>query len=243
LGFAGVAEIHRLTNIPRNKVYETLDTFVKRGIVEVRPGRPRLFRLIRPRTVIEQLTEEYNRTAKEAFELLEEETTHAKLTEESDYVWIMKGNRTLKQRFTELIADARSDIFLLEPFPPKYLLSCRAILSAAKRRGVRVRAVSLAGHTIAESLSREPLVEYRILNNKADELAGAADVGLLRYFRETMQPLVLLVHADNEQALIMVKELSDEKNVTGILIRIPGLPALARPTLERMLTLFTKGRN
>jgi hypothetical protein len=44
---------------------------------------------------------------------------------------------------------------------------------------------------------------------------------------------------DNEQALIIVKELGDEKNVTGILLRIPGIPALQRATIERMLTLFT----
>ena len=50
---------------------------------------------------------------------------------------------------------------------------------------------------------------------------------------------VVSYFVDNEQALIIVKELGDEKNVTGILLRIPGIPALQRATIERMLTLFT----
>jgi len=240
LGLAGVAEIHRLTNIPRNKVYETLDTLTKRGIVEVRPGRPRIFRLIPARTMIEQLTEQYNRTAKEALELLDEETTRVKLVEESDYVWIVKGDRTSRQRFAGLIADAKNDIFILEPFPPKYLSSYRAILTAAKRRDIRVRAVSIADHIITENPPRDRLVEYRLLNDKTDEIEAEYDATLLRYLRKTLQTVALIAVVDNERALLIAKGVSEVKNITGIFLRIPGVPAMQKATLQRMLTLFTK---
>ena len=47
-----------------------MDTLAKRGIVEVQPGRPLIFRATPPKTVINQFVEDFNQTANEVIQLL-----------------------------------------------------------------------------------------------------------------------------------------------------------------------------
>ena len=58
--------------MPRNKAYESLERLASRGIIDVQPGRPMLYRASGAKMVIDSLTENYGREAKEALEALEE---------------------------------------------------------------------------------------------------------------------------------------------------------------------------
>jgi len=68
LGPSGAADVHRVSGMPRNKAYESLERLAARGIVEVQPGRPMLYRASRAKAVIESLTESYGREAKDALQ-------------------------------------------------------------------------------------------------------------------------------------------------------------------------------
>lgn len=95
-GPSGVSDINRLSGIPRNKVYEMVDILVKRGIVEVQPGRPVIFRAVPPKLVIGQFLEDYNRKANEALILLLQEEA-SNQDSKIENVWLMSGSQAIKK--------------------------------------------------------------------------------------------------------------------------------------------------
>jgi sugar-specific transcriptional regulator TrmB len=61
LGPSGAADVHRRSDMPRNKAYESLERLASRGIIEVQPGRPMLYRAGGAKMIIDGLTESYLR--------------------------------------------------------------------------------------------------------------------------------------------------------------------------------------
>ena len=107
LGPSGAADVHRYSGMPRNKAYESLERLASRGLIEVQPGRPMLYRASGARMVIDSLTESYGREAKEALGALEERQEagrgdSAEPQWENTYAWMVKGEQAVKRRLAEL---------------------------------------------------------------------------------------------------------------------------------------------
>ena len=71
LGPAGASDVHKQSGIPRNKAYEALESLAARGLVEVQNGYPTLYRPVSAKAVIDSLTENYGKDAREALLELE----------------------------------------------------------------------------------------------------------------------------------------------------------------------------
>jgi len=249
LGPVGAADVHRFGEIPRNKAYESLEKLVSRGMVEVQKGRPTLYRAIGAKIVIENLLETYEKEAKQALGVLEKKQEQATEEEgETDisgaYAWMVRGEQGVKRRLAELIYSAKTDIFAIGGYPPKYLLSTKTALKAAAQRGVKTRPVSMIRPMLTmDGVSPEEasVIEYRTI--KAFQTLQSKilplDEKILAGFRGT-SGLGGMVIIDEEIAFDILDDGKDPRKVAGILFKAPGIPRIQKATAERILQLYTR---
>jgi len=249
LGPSGAADVHRFSGMPRNKAYESLERLASRGIIEVQPGRPMLYRASGAKMVIDNLTESYGREAREALMALEErqESSRGESTEpqgETSYAWMVRGEQAVKRRLAELIYEAKEDLFGIGGYPPKYFLSAKTALKAASKRWVAVRPVSMIrpSEDIVE-LSNEDksVIEFRTVKSSPTLKVRIQphDESLINGF-VSMSGAGSMVIVDETLAFDIIDDGRDPKKVTGILMKVPGIPRIQKATVERMLALYTR---
>ncbi len=249
LGPSGAADVHSFSGMPRNKAYESLERLASRGIIEVQPGRPMLYRASGAKIVIDSLTESYGRDAKEALRALEErqESGRGESAEpqgEASYAWMVKGEQAVKRRLAELIYEAKEDVFGIGGYPPKYLLSAKTALKAASKRGVVVRPISMIRPTqqVAEPSSEDKsVIEFRTVKSSPTlkVLVQPYDDRIINGFVST-QGSGSMVIVDETLAFDIIDDGSDPKKVSGILLKVPGIPRIQKATVERILGLYTR---
>lgn len=248
LGPAGAADVHRYSGMPRNKAYESLERLAARGVVEVQPGRPMLYRASQAKSVIDNLTESYGREAREALRALEERQEAGRESSEpqgeTTYAWMVKGEQAVKRRLAELIYEAKEDVFGIGGYPPKYLLSAKTALKAASKRGVVVRPISMIRPTqdVAE-LSNEDksVIEFRTVKSSPTLKVRIQpfDDRIIDGFVGT-QGSGSMVIVDQTLAFDIIDDGTDPKKVAGILLKVPGIPRIQKATVERILALYTR---
>ncbi|HEV2389473.1 MAG TPA: helix-turn-helix domain-containing protein [Nitrososphaerales archaeon] len=249
LGPSGAADVHRYSGMPRNKAYESLERLASRGVIEVQHGRPVLYRASEAKSVIENLTESYGREAKEALKSLEErqEAGMGESLEpqgETTYTWMVKGEQAVKRRLAELIYEAKEDVFGIGGYPPKYLLSAKTALKAASKRGVTVRPISMIRPTqeVAEiSNEDKSVIEFRTVKSSPTLRVRIQpyDEQIINGFVST-QGSGSMVIVDQTLAFDIIDDGVDPKRVTGILMKVPGIPRIQKATVERILALYTR---
>jgi sugar-specific transcriptional regulator TrmB len=247
LGPAGASDVHKHAGIPRNKAYEVLDSLVVRGIVEVQNGYPTLYRPARAKAIINSLTENYGKEASEALLALERQeqlSDSGKETDAGPSAWMVRGEPGVRRRLAELVSDARSDIFCVSGYPPKYLLSAKTALKAAAKRGVQTRAVCMIRPTLdLESVSRDDgaVIEFRTV--KASKTLRVKiqpyDDKLLGGFAG-MSGVGAMVIIDESLAYDIVDDDKDSAKVAGIVFKALGIPRIQKATVERILALYTR---
>jgi sugar-specific transcriptional regulator TrmB len=249
LGPSGAADVHRFSGMPRNKAYESLERLASRGIIEVQPGRPMLYRASGAKMVIDGLTESYGRQAKEALEALEQrqETGRGDSPEpqgESTYAWMVKGEQAVKRRLAELIYEAKEDVFEIGGYPPKYLLSAKTALKAASKRGVVVRPISMIRPTqdvVDVSNEDKSVIEFRTVKSSPTLRVRIQphDEKIIEGFVNTTGSGSMVI-VDETLAFDIIDDGSDPRKASGILMKVPGIPRIQKATVERILALYTR---
>lgn len=249
LGPSGAADVHRYSGIPRNKAYESLEKLAGRGVIEVQPGRPMLYRASGAKAVIDSLTENYGREAKEALEAFEERQRSGREDSpepqgENTYAWMVKGEQAVKRRLAELIYEAKSDVFGIGGYPPKYLLSAKTALKAASKRGVVVRPISMIRPTQdVNEVSNEDksVIEFRTVKSSPTLKVRIQpfDDQIINGFVST-QGSGSMVIVDETLAFDIIDDGSDPRKVSGVILKVPGIPRIQKATVERILGLYTR---
>lgn len=70
-GPQGAKEIASRSGVPKNRVYDRMDELEDRGFVEIIPGKPKKYRAVNPRMVLEGYLDDLERTKEELEELYE----------------------------------------------------------------------------------------------------------------------------------------------------------------------------
>jgi len=246
LGPVGAFDIHKYSDVPRNKTYESLENLAKRGMIEVQPGRPSLYRAIRPRLVVDTLIEDYEKAGKQVLTLLESRHEEAPVGERGEgavSAWVVRGEQSVKKRLAELIYSAKNDIFAIGGYPPKYLLSAKSALKAATQRGIKARAVCMIRPigVITDDTPDRSIIEYRTIKAipTLRKKIQPHDEKIISGIRGT-SAFGGVVIIDEETAFDIVDEGKDPKGVTGILMKVPGVPLIQKATIERILALYTR---
>ena len=246
LGPSGASDVHRFSGIPRNKAYESLERLASRGIVEIQQGRPTLYRAIGARAVIDTLVEDYSKGAKRALTFIEkkqEELKDESADTQNTSAWMVRGETGVKRRLAELIYNAKTDIFIMGGYPPKYHLAVKSSLKAASKKGVTVRAVSMIRPFDDAKVSQddETVVEFRTVRT-SPKLALKIDLfdqKLIDSYR-SISGYGAMVIVDESTAFDIVDDGKDPNKVAGIIFRAPGIPRIQKATVERILGLYTR---
>ncbi len=248
LGPSGAADINRYSGMPRNKAYESLERLASRGIVEVQPGRPVLYRASGAKLVIENLMESYERSAKEALRSLEERQEEGQVGAaephgEGSYAWVVKGEQAVKRRMAELVYDAKSDVFGIGGYPPKYFLAAKTALKAAAKRGVTVRPISMIRPTQDPEVSAEDrsVIEFRTAKSSPTLRARMQphDETIIESFANMPGAGAMLI-VDETLAFDIIDLGEDPGKASGVLMKVPGIPRIQKATVERILSLYTR---
>jgi len=247
LGPAGASDVHKQSGIPRNKAYEALESLAARGLVEVQNGYPTLYRPVSAKAVIDNLTENYGKDAREALLELERQEELSDAEDEwgvSASAWIVKGEYGVRRRLAELIYGAKSDIFCMSGYPPKHILSAKTALKAAAKRGVVTRAICMVRPT--EEMKEVSHEEAAVIEFRTPKASKTLKVKMLPYDEKLvsefagMPGIGAMVIIDESTAFDIVDDGVHPSSIAGIVFRAPGIPSIQKATVERVLALYTR---
>jgi hypothetical protein len=157
---------------------------------------------------------------------------------------MVRGEQGVKRRLAELIYAAKSDIFSIGGYPPKYQLAVKTALKAATKRGVTQRSVCMIRPMLSmgEITNEEAsVIEYRTIKALSTLKTKILpyDEKILGGFRGT-SGFGGMVIVDESIAFDIVDDGKDPRKIAGILFRAPGIPRIQKATAERILALYTR---
>lgn len=129
-------EIGQVADIPRSRVYETMDRLYDRGLVALHNADPKEYQAVSIDTALEQLREEYDsyfETAEDALRDLE--PTYKKAQQG---VWAINTHDQVTSRVVDLLDDADDEVVLVVLDEDLLDESVLEALEAADDRGVSI---------------------------------------------------------------------------------------------------------
>lgn len=147
-------EIGQVADIPRSRVYETMDRLQDRGLVELHDAEPREYQSVSIETALEILHKEYNSYFDSAEESLEELEPTYKKAEQA--VWSINTHDQITGRMIDILENAGQEIVFIVLDDELFDDAILDRLANASDRGV---AINIG--TISES-TRERVTEADI---------------------------------------------------------------------------------
>jgi sugar-specific transcriptional regulator TrmB len=147
-------EIGQVADIPRSRVYETMDRLREDGLVEVHDAEPRMYQSVSIDTAIQILRREY-----ESYFDTAERTLHQlepTYKEAQQGVWAINTHEQVTGRAVDLIGDASDEIVLLVLDDDLLDESLLEALVDATDRGVTVH-IGTVTETVRESVENAQL--------------------------------------------------------------------------------------
>lgn len=130
-------EVSDVADVPRARIYDSMDALKDRGLVSVQESKPRRFRAVSPREAVDLLERESQRRLDRLGTALPRLGSPDRSTGAGE-VWSMEGEAAVTERLATLLADAETEILFAVAVDE--LLSDDLVdgLSAAVDRGVDV---------------------------------------------------------------------------------------------------------
>jgi hypothetical protein len=143
-------EVSDVADVPRARIYDSMDTLQNRGLVSVQESKPRRFRAVSPREAVDLLERECQDRLERLGTALPRLGSPNRSSGAGD-VWTMEGEAAVSERLATLVADAESEVLLA--ISADALLGTDLIdaLADASDRGVDV-VVGSPGEPIRERL-------------------------------------------------------------------------------------------
>lgn len=156
-------EIGQVADIPRSRVYETMDRLQKKGLVEVHETDPRMYQSVSINTAIQILRKQYESyfdTVEQALQQLEPTYKEAQ-----QGVWAINTHEQVTGRVVDLITDSRDEILLIILDEDLFDEDTRDAIAEASSREI-----SLHLGTVSES------VHERVTNMEINATAFTTDL-------------------------------------------------------------------
>lgn len=129
-------EISRVADVPRSRVYDTVDRLHARGLVDVQQSEPRQFRAVPKEEALDLLRQTYDDSIEKADDALERLNTVD--AAEHRGVWAVENKEHVDSRVEGLLADAESQVHVLLAADAEEPDELVAALEPVARRGVAV---------------------------------------------------------------------------------------------------------
>jgi HTH-type transcriptional regulator, sugar sensing transcriptional regulator len=171
-GVSTAGELSNISDVPRSRTYDILETLEKKGFIVMKLGKPIKFVALKPEEVIERVKKNLVNSAQEkskrleklkSEEILEELnslfTQGVKFVEPADLSGSVKGRQNVYNHLDMMIRDAESTITIVTTTSGlnRKIEALMPSLEKAKKRGVKIRIAAPIDETnkeIAKDLSK-----------------------------------------------------------------------------------------
>lgn len=231
LGPAKARQIHEVSEVPRSRVYDVLDSLVARGIMNVTPSQPRVYCAVPPEATVEQLRDEYLNAGRNVIERLESLSVDRQPAYEP--VWTVRGQRNIRNTIDQIIDSAAETIHFGFNDPDNIKPHLNR-LRISGQRGVDIKGIVIGPPdrvptNITKSIHIRPLdlesagVFEKLLYNQYSDDPGDERVPI---------KILLVVVVDGRMSLFVYKDASEE--ILATLLTIPFFSMFQRLFLEHM---------
>ena len=104
-------EVAKVADIPRSRVYETMDRLRDRGLVEFQEGEPRTFQSVSLDAAVRTLRKEYESHVETVEQTLRRMEPVYKETQQA--VWAISDHEQVTERVVDLVADATDELVMI----------------------------------------------------------------------------------------------------------------------------------
>lgn len=108
---ATASEIHELSDVPRSRVYDSVERLHRKGIVDVQQTDPRQYRALPQDAVIERLREQYTSTLEATEDALSKLRRSKDLEEQG--AWAIADHDNVTERTSLFLESATDEVYLL----------------------------------------------------------------------------------------------------------------------------------
>ena len=180
-GVSTAGELSNISDVPRSRTYDILESLEKKGFIVMKLGKPIKFVALKPEEVIERVKRNLLTTAKEKQKRLEDLkgddvldelstlfTQGVKFVEPSDLSGSLRGRSNLYNHLDMLVNGAEKSVTIVTTADGlnRKLENLLPSLQKASKRGVKVRIaapISSKNETIAKELAK--VCEVRAMKN------------------------------------------------------------------------------
>ena len=104
-------EVSEVADVPRARIYDSMDALQDRGLVSVQESKPRRFRAVSPREAVDLLERECRSRLDRLGTALPRLGSPNRTTGAGE-VWTMEGEAAVSERIATLVADADDEVLL-----------------------------------------------------------------------------------------------------------------------------------
>ena len=178
-GTSTAGELSNISDVPRSRTYDILESLEKKGFVIMRLGKPIKFVALKPNEVVERVKKNLVRYAKERSERLDKLkddevlvelnsifTKGIKFVEHSDLSGSLRGRQNLYNHMDMLVRDAEKTITIVTTGEglSRKLEALMPSLEKCKKRGVKIRiAAPIDGNNIKVARELKKVAEVKNL--------------------------------------------------------------------------------
>ncbi|WP_436930386.1 TrmB family transcriptional regulator [Halosimplex halobium] len=137
IGHGTAREIAEVADVPRPRVYDSVESLAERGLADVQDAQPRRFRAPEPRDAVETIRREYGERL-DRLEGLLPRLQSPEPREERAGVWVVEGDDAVSDRLAALADDAGEELLVVVAVESLLTGEVRAALAEATDRGVDV---------------------------------------------------------------------------------------------------------
>ena len=177
-GTSTAGELSSISDVPRSRTYDILETLEKKGFIVMKIGKPIKFVALKPEEVIERVKKnlivDANEKSKRLEKLKGEEVIDElnslfnggiKFVEPSDLSGSVKGRQNLYNHLDMMVREAESTITIVTTAPGlnRKLESLMPSLEKAKKRGVKIMIaaqINDSNEKIAKELSKVAEIKH-----------------------------------------------------------------------------------
>ncbi|WP_135364702.1 TrmB family transcriptional regulator [Halosimplex halophilum] len=137
IGHGTAREIAEVAEVPRPRVYDSVESLAERGLADVQDAQPRRFRAPEPRDAVETIRREYGERL-DRLEGLLPRLQSPEPREERAGVWVVEGDDAVSDRLAALADDAAEELLVVVAVESLLTEEVRAALAEATDRGVDI---------------------------------------------------------------------------------------------------------
>jgi sugar-specific transcriptional regulator TrmB len=228
-GVSTAGELSEISNVPRSRAYDILESLEKKGFVIMKLGKPIKYMAIPPEEVVDRAKNYMVKESEKRVERLDSirqtglmsslntiYTEGIKLLKPNEYSGIIKGRSNILNHLNSMIKNAKKEVIMVttEKAMVGKLPSLKRAIVAANKKGVRIKFAAPLKDTKDVLGELKNYVEFKKLKDNSGRF----------------------VVVDNSDVLVMIKDYEEvhPNYDTGIWVNSPMLANSLSKTFEKI---------